>query len=184
MVVVIDNGEFGMIIGGDATAITTDHILKHDRGNLTKKYLLHAAHHGANTHGSNKGDWLEKIQPSMVIYSSGINSQLRHPRSKTATDISKYLSLPTDKVHPLFIGLDNSEMRIYGKDTRNYGLTIVSHNSWGTLTQGDISFLVTSSGDDLHKKTLALSCKQNSDSQPNLKTCVLESLMLFPRGIL
>lgn len=185
LVVVIDNGHFGMIVAGDATAITTDHILKYDGTNLTKKYLLHAAHHGASTHGSNRLDWIQKIQPLVAVYSSGVNSKLHHPCAKTVTEISSYLTLPTTKVHPLYIGVDGSEMRTYGKGTRNYALTALSNNSWGTLTQGNINFLISPSADDYSQKSLTISCEQHSeDEHPNLKTCILETLMTFPRGIL
>ena len=85
---------------------------------------------------------------------------------------------PGDQFLPLYFGIDNnSGLRCYAKGSLGYGLTSFSQQIRGTLTHGTVTY--TSS----EESNLMVTCS-GQVSYKDQKTCVLETLLKFPKGIL
>lgn len=96
LVLLIENGDFTVVITGDATGDTEDAIINNYNG-IIKATVISASHHGSSTHQSNSQPWIENIQPNAVIYSSGQNFQ--HPRCASVNRYHEHLSVaPTHQV--------------------------------------------------------------------------------------
>lgn len=84
------------ILPGDATEVTTNAILAAAPNN-TSMYsdtVLYAiSHHGADTHGSNKLNWLEVLKSKIYIASNSRYGKWRHPSNKITRDILNNLDL-------------------------------------------------------------------------------------------
>lgn len=84
------------ILPGDATEVTTNAILA-SAPNNTSMYsdaVLYAiSHHGADTHGSNKLNWLEVLKSKIYIASNSRYGKWRHPSNKITRDILNNLDL-------------------------------------------------------------------------------------------
>ena len=66
--------DHSVLLTGDATQATFRRIKNNYRHNLEflKSTVLLAAHHGADSHGSNAQDWINLIQPEVVLISTGL----------------------------------------------------------------------------------------------------------------
>lgn len=182
LVVLIEDNILSMIIAGDATKRTTDHILTYVEKSLMKKYILHAAHHGASTHGSNHPDWRDVLQTQKVMYSAGINSGLRHPTDTVVEVLSKHVVKLMGRFIPLYVGIKGNDSRLdfYGKGTRKYGLCVIDHESYSTLAQGTTGFI----GVMDPNPHVVVKPAHHSKDYLDRKSCVLEVLLEFPRGFL
>jgi len=72
--------------------------------------LLISSHHGSDTFNSNHSDWLNTINPTSVLYSSGQSHG--HPHKEVVTRFS-LLPLTFDSQHDLVQGTNISGRRIY-----------------------------------------------------------------------
>ena len=178
LVVLIEDPKIKMMIMGDGTEQSTTHIMAHDE-EIPRGAFLHASHHGADTHGCNNVDWFDRLQPCGIVFSSGVNKGLRHPRGAI---IRRSLDrIPTDDsalFYPLYYGVDDAKLRCYARGTQNYGLTAVRENIRGTLSQGTILYVYNpgTAKVDAH-------CER-PEASANPKECILKALIKFPRGLL
>lgn len=182
LVVFVQDGQMKMAIMGDAEKATTDYIPAHlppEHNLLNYGCMLHAAHHGAATHGSNEDVWLQLLQVRGAILSSGVNPDLRHPSGVIVKLIND--SLPEEagsQYYPLYFGFDGAALRCYAKGSLGYGLTAFRKSIRGTLTHGTVTYTY----DQVSNKVVA-SCERSTASD-TLKTCILKMLCTFPRGLL
>jgi beta-lactamase superfamily II metal-dependent hydrolase len=177
LVVLVQDGPLKMAIMGDAEKATTDHILHNDTLPV-KVWILHGAHHGADTLGSNHLTWLEALQLEGAIFSSGVNTGLLHPNGAIVKRVLDQLVVEGPEYFPLYFGLDDAVLRCYAKGSLGYGLTTTRKFVRGTLTQGTIDYALNPA-----TNTFTSTCKDSTHSALN-KECVLKTLLKFPRGLL
>ena len=185
LVVVVKYYGFVMPIMGDATGVTTAHISEHEelQENEERRFtILHAAHHGASSHGSNGVAWLNRIKPDCVVFSSGVNTGLKHPRRII---VERVLLQPFSKketgnqYRSLHVGLDEStRLNIYAKGSRGYGLAVTNGKFFSTLSDGTITFTERVGAPP------SVNYSVESSMYDSEKSCAMEALMKFPRGLL
>ncbi|MCP4133403.1 MAG: hypothetical protein GY754_20715 [bacterium] len=97
-----ESKKFIAFFTGDAT----DHVwgkmdhehLSYKNGSYTK--LLKLPHHGSDSHGSNDAKIFKKIQPNIVIISSGINSTYKIPKcNRICEDNSNFKDPKKNSIH-------------------------------------------------------------------------------------
>lgn len=146
LVVHIKYGNLACILLGDATGKTLDHIMKY-WGDIGSVALCQSSHHGADPKGCNRSDWIKKIAPECVVFSSGIVEGHRHPHVEVASRILEEVSEECETYHLLYTGrlkaakektqllpLDRVEF------TNGYRVGAVNKPVYGTLSQGTLTF--------------------------------------------
>ncbi|EPC9270441.1 ComEC/Rec2 family competence protein [Vibrio vulnificus] len=78
----------------NSTSLFSEQDMVSNLGNSLTSDVLIAPHHGANNALS--GPFLESVNPSWIIFSSGHKYQ--HPRARTISRITEYTSLPYEKL--------------------------------------------------------------------------------------
>ncbi len=90
----------------NATSLFSEQEMVSNLNKSLKSNVLIAPHHGANNALS--GPFLEKVEPSWIIFSSGHRYQ--HPRTRTISRIIEYTSLPYEKLLRTDRGDDEGSM--------------------------------------------------------------------------
>jgi hypothetical protein len=143
------------ILTGDATGTTTKFILKHHSALIAKTTILQAAHHGADSHGSNNTDWLQAVNPEFIILSTGVNDSYTHPRQnmlRNALSIAGPRLLRYDLPPHLpyyysdwsfidsynFKGLENHHT--IGRVSNDYLCALTTLGIYSSSSQGDMTF--------------------------------------------
>jgi hypothetical protein len=112
--------------------------------------LVIASHHGASD-GCNGLAWLQKVSPSHIVLSSGVDATYRHPREETVLAcLNTILSgtISPARLHSVYYGLEKpkkfdkepQELR-NGEFKDGYAVTMTNKHLYGTLGQGTIVFL-------------------------------------------
>lgn len=83
---------YRFILPGDLEADGEFELLKYSPQLIENATILKAGHHGSKT--SSTQQWLEKIKPKLVIYSTGVNNRYNHP-SEVVTERVKALGIPS-----------------------------------------------------------------------------------------
>ncbi len=78
LVLSVDHGSFRVLLTGDATGETQNVAMQNFPAPLLDSTVVTAAHHGAQSHGSNDDDWAQAVRPAIIIYSAGESHA--HPR--------------------------------------------------------------------------------------------------------
>ncbi len=182
LVVVVKFDNFVMPIMGDATGSTTKHITENEANFIEEETLsiLHAAHHGSDTHESNSETWLNKIKPTLVVFSSGVGSKNMHPRKIITKRIKELFPEAGNQYRALHVGNINNPaaLDLYGKGSLGYGLTVTQDKIYSTLSDGTITFSYLSTNNP------PINCLVESDIYDSIKSCAMKALMKFPRGLL
>ncbi len=76
-VLVIENKECRLVLPGDAEAVVEKKIVREHELTTDRYTWLVAGHHGSKTSSSN--EWLDGVQPGLVIFSSGYKNRYGHP---------------------------------------------------------------------------------------------------------
>lgn len=71
-------GEIAFLFTGDVEAPVETEII--NRGHNVRAQIFQLGHHGSST--SNSREFLEKVQPELVIYSAGIDNSYGHPHKE------------------------------------------------------------------------------------------------------
>jgi uncharacterized protein YjdB/beta-lactamase superfamily II metal-dependent hydrolase len=98
-----------------------------------KTRLVIASHHGANTEGSNSEAWIQKINPTDVIFSSG--TTFSHPKQSIVESYMATNALKTEKNHKLFFG----DSQLWGNDTDDTRKE-TNDNIFSTASSGTIIY--------------------------------------------
>lgn len=178
LVVLVEAPVLKMLIMGDGTGKTTKHITDNQAAaGLAHNWILHASHHGADTHESNNQAWFDLLKPGGVIFSSGVNTGLLHPKEEV---VNRALSALADEAvfYPLYFGVGDAEVPCYAKGSLKYGLTVVQKALRGTLSQGSVTY----SYDPVAARVVVVCERPESSGQ--LKEVVLKSLLSYPKGLL
>lgn len=144
LVVRITHGNRSCIITGDATKISTRHIIENcgRLGYNLASDIVQASHHGAED-DCNSPEWIAALKPQHVIFSSGFHEGYLHPRTMILHRYQDHAS--SDKYHVLYSGIkkksdDAKVMPIYGMNREHYGVLATTSNMYSTLNQGTITF--------------------------------------------
>ncbi len=84
LVLLTQYGNFKAIFSGDAHGITERAVMDSFGALIERVTLLTASHHGAKTHSSNHDVWTDKVNPQVIIYSSGLSHG--HPNTGVVSD--------------------------------------------------------------------------------------------------
>lgn len=147
-------GSHSVILTGDATGKTTDHIIaeglkKRKNGLDLTTTILQASHHGACTEKSNNEKWLVKTSPQYVVFSAGERLDYHHPHFPTLQNILKSPSLKKDDpYHDLQYfskespdrPYEDSYLKTYLRTEEGYSVSATSYGVYNTTNQGDITF--------------------------------------------
>ena len=79
-----------IVIPGDATEKTYTSIQSENR-EIKEADILLASHHGADTEGSNSTQIINKLNPSVVVFSAALFSQYYHPKTDVLLEYNKIL---------------------------------------------------------------------------------------------
>ncbi|MCE3004274.1 MAG: MBL fold metallo-hydrolase [Xanthomonadaceae bacterium] len=102
LVLSIDHGSFRLLLTDDATGETQDSAMANFPFPYLDASVVTAAHHGAESHGSNAADWVAAVRPEIVIYSAG--ESRAHPRCPVVETYRAAGSLLTAGRHDLRCG--------------------------------------------------------------------------------
>lgn len=144
LVVWVQYGDASCLLTGDATKTTTIYNLK--RVPNLRADIIQASHHGAAAEDCNNIAWIQKLEPSFVVLSSGFHGH-GHPRS---TIVRRFIDcLPDSKdgeCHSLYSGTKHAEDResldFHAINSEGYGISSTGMGISGTLGQGDITFVL------------------------------------------
>ncbi len=161
LVVLIKNGLYNSVmLTGDATKKTTDHIIKcfSTKPELLKVSILQASHHGAADEGCNDASWIAATAPKCIVLSTGIHGDYFHPNAEVVDRFAECVSLKDGKAYRvLYVGLRRNSpdrlVRVHAaikKDQAHYGVMMTSKMIYSTLNHGNITF--TWSGNDAPPK--------------------------------
>jgi len=137
LVVMVEQGTEIGILTGDATKKTTDHIMAyHPR--FTAK-LLQASHHGAADEGCNDQAWIQWLNPSCIIMSSGLN--FSHPRESVVKSLLSLLPAEAagTPFHSVAFGEEDRSLQSATSYKRGYHLVSTNKKLFGTLRHGTIT---------------------------------------------
>ena len=140
-----------VILTGDATQVTTNIILTENTA-IQSVTILQAAHHGADSDGSNNVEWLQKINPELMVISAGAHAGYGHPRQKMlknalhATRLRHDLPLHQLEYYSDWNFLDSFNLPglvnhySIGRASNDYVCALTTLGVLATSSQGDISF--------------------------------------------
>lgn len=179
LVVLVKNNDRKFLITADATQDTINYIRDKCK-ELQDGDGMYAAHHGADSDGSNSEKWFQEyIRPKLVVFSSGFHQGFRHPLVGVFKEARKSVQ-KTKHYHPLFIGIESKSRMADLKDhtfvavgNKGYGLCVTNRALYGTMAEGTIKFI-------LGEEKLV---RDRDEQKPmyeflDKKSCVLEMLML------
>ncbi len=164
---------------GDATGETEQHIMKHEP-ELTIT-ALSLGHHGASTEGSNSLQWLRRLQPQMVVASSGKSSGYRHPQNLIVNRASDELPAHKGCYRAVFAGsetkgADEASFKGFSSKT-SYGFQVTNKPVYGTLDQGSLTFEW-----GLYDTDVRFVPTAHQQEYRDQKSCVLATLTKVPRS--
>lgn len=177
LVVSVENNGRKFLITADATEETMKNILEKRDGILLKNVDgMYAAHHGADSDGSNSKAWFQEyIIPKIVVFSSGFHQGFRHPLAGVFKQAMESVQ-KTEHYHPLFVGIKSkSKMQDLTDDTftavgnKHYGLCVTNKALYGTMAEGTIKFV-------LGEGQLVCAEREHVYEFADKKSCVLEML--------
>lgn len=103
VVLKLSYNNYSFMLTGDATEVTTNHILEEHYVNEVlntedlRVTVLQASHHGADTEGSNNISWLRHTNPQCFILSTGIYKGYGHPNYSVVKRSIIFANLTTDE---------------------------------------------------------------------------------------
>ena len=105
LIVKVTYDKKSILLTGDATKRTIDSIKLELKPLIQDITIFQAAHHGANTDGSNNADFIKSTNPLYTVFSSHRYSQYEHPDWRTVVRFCKnwnHADFP-DNYHLLFL---------------------------------------------------------------------------------
>jgi beta-lactamase superfamily II metal-dependent hydrolase len=170
-----------VILTGDATGETTQDIIKDPALlPLLKASILQAAHHGADSEGSNNQKWLSAVEPQFFVMSAGERSDYLHPR---AAVIESALCTPrlrdTGTYHLLQYYDDGKsakpnlqgQVMAFASRKGGYKLGMTTHGLYNTTHLGNIHFSWTQAQQDIENP--------NIEAKPTLGEAIFHGLSNF-----
>ncbi|MBQ0138655.1 MAG: DNA internalization-related competence protein ComEC/Rec2 [Kurthia sp.] len=92
IVTVINYQGFRIIVPGDLESTGENEIVANSPETVRDATILKAGHHGSKT--STSQEWLQEVNPQLVIYSTGKNNRYNHP-AKEVTERVNNLGIPS-----------------------------------------------------------------------------------------
>lgn len=105
VIIRVDYGDFSMLFTGDSEEDERDWLVD-NHADMLNVDVLKASHHGS--HNGTSQTWLDKVTPSRVVISSGVNGRYKHPHSEAVT---AYLDATSNNV---YCTNRHGTVRVYG----------------------------------------------------------------------
>lgn len=146
------SNDYSILLTGDGEKDTFESI---DEDNVRDTTVMVASHHGADTKGSNSAEWIQKVNPKHVVFSSCYNGAHHHPPVHSV--VKRYLetdSLETTELHVLSIYSDSNQfihdqLRYLGKikiGIHDYSFYLTKKGIYHTLSFGTVKFSFETQG--------------------------------------
>lgn len=116
LMLLYEYGGFSVVLAGDAEGASEQRAIDNHGHRLNGVSVVMASHHGARSHDSNHQAWVSKLQPAVVVYSSGTSHG--HPKGDV---VERYAETVTESLsHDMWDDPETAEEDRYATERSEY----------------------------------------------------------------